>query len=159
MVRKLFLGCMLMLFCMPLSVLAETLNTAVVFEANQTLLPENFLVYTNGTDVINHSLKGFAEKTLPTNNDYKDKPGCYIACYSHNKATSVYGVGKDIYVQGQVRVPGQYSERICIPNGYERKDISKETAFNRLCSAKIRACSGIQCWAGGDTGGWFGIEQ
>ncbi|MGD9592169.1 MAG: hypothetical protein AB7V32_06580, partial [Candidatus Berkiella sp.] len=60
---------------------------------------------------------------------------------------------------GQIRVPGKYHQRICVPAGYEDKDISAATEFNSLCAKHLPlACPGSICWAGGDTGGWFGIQ-
>lgn len=126
--------------------------------ATQALLPADFPVYTDGKTVINHPMPGFAKKTLPTNNDFIQTPGCYVACYSHNNTGSaVYPVSQDIYAYGQVRVPGSYEGRICKPTGYENIDISGDPAFKTLCATKISTCQANQCWAGGDTGGWFGL--
>lgn len=126
-------------------------------QPDQILLPDNFSVYTNGSAVINHPMEGFQKKTLPTNNDYKQSPGCYIACYSDDKNNGIYPVGKDVYVNGQVRVAGAYQGTMCIPTGYENKDLSKEDSLKVQC-AKISTCTSNQCWAGGDTGGWYGIQ-
>ncbi len=59
---------------------------------------------------------------------------------------------------GQVRVKGQYVARICQPEGYQGKDISAAPMFKMLCSKSIPSCAAGDCWAGGDTGGWFGIQ-
>lgn len=141
----------------PQTLPLTTINPSSASSPNNTLLPDNFNVYTNGTAVINHPAAGFNQVALPTNNDYKDNPGCYVACYSRDKASGVYTVGNNIYVNGQVRVAGSYKGRICTPTGYETKDISQEDSFHVLC-AKISTCTNNQCWAGGDTGGWFGIQ-
>lgn len=60
---------------------------------------------------------------------------------------------------GQVRVKGKYSKRVCLPHGYESKDISALQKFKSLCNANIPKCKEKGCWAGGDTGGWFGIQS
>ncbi len=69
--------------------------------------------------MVNVSYPGFEERTLPTVNKFIGYPGCYVAAYSRRKEKRVYSVGGDIYVMGQVRVPGSYQERICLPVGYE----------------------------------------
>ena len=70
----------------------------------------------------------------------------------------VYAVGPDIYVMGQIRVKGQYSNRICQPAGFINTDISTVASFKQLCAEKIATCVDNSCWVGGDTGGWFGIQ-
>lgn len=126
-------------------------------DINQVLLPSPFPVYVDGTTVVNHPVTGFKKKNLPTNNDYKGNPGCYIACYSHKKKHAIYAAGQDIYVMGQIRVPGKYEGRTCIPKHFKEKDIGGEKQLKRLCKKKIKSC-GKRCWAGGDTGGWFGVQ-
>ena len=42
-----------------------------------------------------------------------------------------------IYVMGQVRVPGSYSGRICLPKNYEEADISAEPEFEKLCARSL----------------------
>jgi len=81
-----------------------------------------------------------------------------IACYSHSEAGSSYSVGKDIYVMGIVSsLKGRYIGRIFQPEGYEGKDISAEQTFKELCNARFPSCKN-GCWAGGDTGGFFGYK-
>lgn len=120
------------------------------------LLPENFAVYVNGYTVINHPARGFQRKVLPTVNDFRGTPGCYVACYSHDEQRGVYPVSNSIFVMGQVRVPGRYEARVCLPDRYGRSDISAAQGIKELCKASIPDC-GTGCWGGGDTGGWFGI--
>ena len=117
------------------------------------LLPEDFTVYVRGTIVVNHPVPGFEPRRLPTANVYQGEPGCYMACYSHVAQGAVYSVGGDIYVMGQVRVPGQYEGRICRPTGAS----SSASQIAALCGRWISTC-GDRCWGGGDTGGWFGIQ-
>lgn len=127
-------------------------------DVTQALLPESFAIYTDGTTVINHPAPGFAEAFLPTNNLYKGTPGCYIACYSHQSEKAVYSVGDHVYVLGQVRIAGKYNGRICEPTNFAGKDISGDATFKTICNEKVPACEGNHCWAGGDTGGWFGVQ-
>lgn len=126
-------------------------------DPNQMLLPSPLPLYTQNGVVVNHPYPGFSPVQLPTNNDYTASPGCYIACYSHDAQQSIYRAGNNIYVNGQVRVAGDYNNRICIPTGYVNEDISKAVKFKQLCGARIKSCANNGCWAGGDTGGWFGI--
>ncbi|ASQ46148.1 hypothetical protein [Legionella clemsonensis] len=124
---------------------------------NTQLLPSPLPVFVLGNSgVVNHPYPGSKRALLPTDNSYTDAPGCYIACYSHVKG--IYPVSPSIYVMGQIRVKGQYQGRICQPEGYLNKDISAVNQFKQLCSQKIPGCKNIECWAGGDTGGWFGIQ-
>ncbi len=124
----------------------------------EILLPEAFPVYVNEMVVINHPEVNFIEKVLPTINLYKGTPGCYIACYSHQEQNSVFPVGDQIYVMGQVRIAGKYAVRNCEPTNFAGKDISANDIFKAICNEKIKACEGAHCWAGGDTGGWLGIQ-
>lgn len=126
-------------------------------EANKTLLPSPFPIYiVGGAGVINHPYPGGVRAFLPTDNSYTMSPGCYIACYSHQ--SGVYAVSSDISVIGQIRVKGEYNERICQPDSYKGKDISTVDKFKILCSEKFKPCKHNKCWAGGDTGGWLGIQ-
>jgi len=124
--------------------------------SDSRMLPEDFRVYVRGNTVINHPLRGFDERVLPTVNDFRGAPGCYVACYSHDRAHGVYGVGGNTYVMGQVRVPGRYEGRVCRPDRFGHADISAASGIKELCKAGIPSC-GDNCWGGGDTGGWFGI--
>ncbi|KTD52345.1 hypothetical protein Lqui_1189 [Legionella quinlivanii] len=135
---------------------AEPLVLISTSDPNINLLPSPFPVYViEGQAVINHPSPGATKVDLPTDNSYTKQPGCYIACYSHRPG--VYAVSPTISVMGQIRVPGTYVARLCQPAGFENQDISKAEQFKQLCTSKISACKG-SCWAGGDTGGWFGIQ-
>jgi hypothetical protein len=120
------------------------------------MLPEDFRVYVGEGGVINHPVPSYQEHILPTVNRYRGKDGGYIAIYSHNASQGVYSVGEGIYVIGQIRLQGKYIGRIFHPTGYEGQDISAVEEFKRLADETFSACQG-DCWAGGDTGGWFGI--
>jgi len=124
---------------------------------NTSLLPSPFPVYViENYGVVNHPYPGAKEVFLPTDNTYKDSPGCYIACDSHKPG--VYSVSSDISVIGQIRVRGKYIIRTCQPEGYKNMDISKSDQLKQLCGVKFDVCNDKSCWAGGDTGGWFGIQ-
>jgi hypothetical protein len=132
------------------------LNAENPSSPNTMLLPSHYPVYfIENQRVINHPYKGATKSLFPTDNSYSNAPGCYIACYSHNHG--VYAVGPTIYVMGQIRVKGDYVNRICQPDGFLNQDISKANTFKQLCAEKISTCADNSCWAGGDTGGWFGI--
>jgi hypothetical protein len=120
-------------------------------------LPEQFHVYFKEDEgVANQPFTGAKELILPTNNSFKGTPGCYVACYSHNKAQSIYPVAKDIFVMGQFRIEGSYEQRFCLPKGYEEKDISAENHFKQECEKFFPSqCKNLSCWVGGDTGGWL----
>ncbi|MHC5723142.1 MAG: hypothetical protein ACYT04_36310 [Nostoc sp.] len=120
------------------------------------ILPEDFRVYVGEAGVINHPVPGYQEKILPTVNRYQGKDGGYIAIYSHNSVSGVYSVGGGIYVIGQIRLKGKYIGRIFHPAGYEGQEISAAEEFKQLADETFESCQG-DCWAGGDTGGWFGI--
>ena len=127
-------------------------------EPNKAILPANFKVYVKDNVVVNVSYPGFEERTLPTVNKFIGYPGCYVAAYSRRKEKSVYSVGGGIYVMGQVRVRGSYQERICLPVGYENADISADPQFKLMIAKVLPSACKEGCWAGGDTGGWFGVE-
>lgn len=133
--------------------------TGLLPDPTQIILPESFVVYVNGTTVLDHPEVNFTEKALPTTNLYKGIPGCYIACYSQQEQNAVYPVGNRIYLMGQVRIAGKYAGRHCEPTNFAGKDISANDIFKTICNEKIKACEGAHCWAGGDTGGWFGIQE
>ncbi len=119
-------------------------------------LPEDFKVYVGEGSVINHPVPGYQERILPTINRYQGNDGGYIAIYSRNASQGVYSVGGGIYVIGQIRLQGKYIGRIFHPLGYEEQDIRALEEFKRLADENFSVCQG-GCWAGGDTGGWFGI--
>ena len=122
------------------------------------LLPSNFHVYVfDGGSVVNWPAPGTHPVALPTRNLYRGPHGGYVACYSHRAKGSAYPVGGDIYVVGQMRLRGDYDGRVFRPRGYVGKDISAIAKFKQLCGQALAAC-GNACWAGGDTGGWFGIQ-
>jgi C1A family cysteine protease len=124
-----------------------------------SFLPEDLKVYVGPNDiVVNWPMNGYEERLLPTVNNYTEPDGGYIACYSRNKEGGVYSVGDGIYVMGQIRIQGQYINRIFHPQGYENQDISAIQKFKDLCNQTFPACKGGG-WAGGDTSGWFGLRS
>ena len=145
------------IFC--LITLSILLSSSLSAESPEnTLLPNPFQVY---IDNIGHvqafAAPGFTEKNLPTINEYLENPGCYIACYSHSSQLGIYPVTNDIFVVGQIRLSGKYQGSICLPKGHEKSDISADLKFKELCSQKFN-CKDNSCWAGGETGKWFGLK-
>ncbi|MBD2485569.1 hypothetical protein [Planktothrix sp. FACHB-1365] len=118
-------------------------------------LPENFRIFMNHQGIYGTSRSEGLEaesRILPTVNQYKGADGGYVAFYSRDPANAVYSVGGGIYVLGQIRLKGRYIGRIFHPEGYLNQDISAVPEFKALC----RKTFGVEGWAGGDTGGWFG---
>lgn len=144
-------------------VAARPMTLVSAANPNRMVLPENYRVYVLGKTVLNHPapgpFPGFQAKVLPTVNFYKGDPGCYIVCYSHNATNGIYPVTNTIFVNGQIRVPGYYQGRVCQPYRYVNQDISKANALKYLCQKYIPSCQQGNCWAGGDSGGWFGIQR
>lgn len=135
-------------------VVEETTNSEEnIFWYDKHFLPDNYNVYSDGKSmIVNQPYPGLKKRILKNDNSFKGIPGCYIACYSRDKANSVYPVGGDIYVMGQIRVPGNYINRICQPQGYVNKDISAEQYFKTMCFKSHKNCkTESSCWAGGDT--------
>lgn len=130
---------------------------AVRSQMTNYFLPEDFKVYVSDQGVVNWPAPEYTEKILPTVNKYMKQDGGYIACYSRNEEGSIYSVGGGIYVMGQIRLQGRYIGRIFHPKGFENKDISAAQEFKDLCNQTFPTARGGG-WAGGDTGGWFGIE-
>ena len=118
------------------------------------LLPEDYKIYVKGESLISYPEPEYEKKPLPTVNLYGGKDGGYIACYSRDREKSVCHVGGGIHLIGQIRLQGQYKERIFEPKGYEGKDISAVQKFKDLCHLCFPDVKG-DIWAGGDTGGWF----
>jgi len=118
-------------------------------------LPEDFRVFTSDSGIVGIASgggQGVEPRILPTINQYKGADGGYVAFYSRDPAKAVYSVGGGIYVLGQIRLKGRYIGRIFHPEGYLNQDISAVPEFKALC----RTMFGVEGWAGGDTGGWFG---
>jgi len=131
-------------------------QTVVIPSPNKQMLSNPFSVYSNGKIVINHPAPGFNQINIPVDNSFSQNPGCYIMCYSHQKG--LYSVGNNIYAQGMIRLSGIYDQKgVCQPSGYENQDISAMEKFKTLCNQHIKTCQG-GCWAGGATGGWYGMQ-
>lgn len=67
-----------------------------------------------------------------------------IACYTHD--------GDEIVVAGYYKTKGYYEGRIARPDGYTG-DISLPTSKYSKRAKKV--CGLQDCWAGGDTGGFY----
>ena len=122
---------------------------------NETLLPDNFLVYIHETHISRMPEPGYLEKQLPTINLFKGNPGCYLACYSHNPSAGIFPTGENTYLMGQVRVAGKYQGNTCEPMNFSGQDIRTLATFKALCALQIQNCKENQCWADGETGLWF----
>lgn len=124
-------------------------------------LPDDIKVYYSQKVGLTHkAYKGAKADVLPVNNDYKDSPGCYIACYSNHSDTAAkkgaYPVEGKTFVMGQVRVKGHYQGGICIPTGYENKSIHSSKEMKEVCEKSFPAmCEKGTCWANGKTSHWF----
>lgn len=119
------------------------------------LLSDDFSICVHeDRSVLNNPTEGFKQRLLPTLNHYLGEDGGYVAFYSRDRDSGVYPVSKDIFVVGQIRLKGRYIGRIFHPEGYEGKDLSAAIEFKQMC----REAFGVEGWAGGDTGGWFGLE-
>lgn len=116
-------------------------------------LPDPFSLYYKDNKASNEITADAVRVSLPTNNDFSITIGCYIVCYSHQGG--VYTIGDGINVVGQVRVNGRYDDNyICQPKRNTDDDLSHSELYQDLCNKSFKDCSG-NCWAGGDSGGWF----
>lgn len=124
-------------------------------------LPDDIKVYySEKVGLSRTAVKGAKADVLPTNNDYKESPGCYIACYSKTSHIAsklgAYPVDTKTYIMGQVRVKGRYHNGLCVPTGYESKDIRTSKTMKETCEKSFPAmCEKGSCWANGTTSHWF----
>ena len=119
----------------------------------------DFTIFEIEGSIINNYVEGANALTLPTAfAPYSGLQGCYVACYSVDDTDAVYPMGPDIFVKGQVRVEGRYEANICRPLGDEEADISAIQKYKDYCAEYIPSCASGNCWGGGDTGGWFGLQ-
>lgn len=148
----------IMLIGFPLAINATAIDSSMLERsADKTILPSPYIVYfIENYGVVNHSYPGAEQKMLPTDNSYSGTPGCYLACYSHGQG--IYPIDKNTQVMGQFRVEGSYVGRVCQPKGYGNNNLNNIELFKQLCAQKIGTCKTENCWAAGDTGGWFGIK-
>ncbi len=144
-----------MAMLLPLSSQAETMRP------DDMRLPDDIKVYYSKKVGLTHkAYKGAKADVLPINNDYKDSPGCYIACYSNHGELAAkrgaYPVEGKTFVMGQVRVKGHYHSGICIPTGYEHKSVHTSKEMKEACEKSFPAmCEKGSCWANGKTSHWF----
>lgn len=121
---------------------------------NSLLSNDSHIYVHEDGNVLNEPAEGFEQYTLPTLNHYLGEDGGYVAFYTRDEARGIYSIGDGIFVVGLIRLKGRYIGRIFHPEGYEGKDISAAAEFKQMC----REAFGVEGWAGGDTGGWFGLE-
>jgi hypothetical protein len=122
-------------------------------------LPEKFTLFLFKDNISTVESPGSMITSLAVNNDKMINPGCYIACYRHDYGD--YTLDQKNYVVGLVRVWGSYnlSTQVCVPHETRNKDISKIKQYTDECTNSFSTCSKEECWAGGDTGGWFKFEK
>lgn len=77
-----------------------------------------------------------------------------IACYTNGPGGSFPVVG---FIDD---IPGHYEGRIFKPKGYEIDDLGESPQLKALCHEHMpEACPNeTTCWAGGDTGGYYGFQ-
>lgn len=124
---------------------------------NQTILPDDMKVYYNSEmGLSTKSFQGGKEKNIPTSNEFKDVPGCYVACLSNDAKNGAYPMGEKAYVAGQIRVKGRYADGYCIPAGFEDKDARTSKEFKDKCQEAFpERCSNGTCFVGTNTSAWF----
>lgn len=131
-------------------------SSAFAEMTHETLLPEEFTVYYHSEKGV--STKPFKEaetKKILTNNDYKDAPGCYILCLSKNKHPATYAIDTDVYIMGQIRVPGCYDSGLCLAKDYEEQSLAELKIFKEKCEKAFpQHCEKESCWASPCSGGW-----
>lgn len=132
-------------------------NVMAELPTNQTILPDQIKVYYNpNIGVSQKAYKGGTEKIIPTLNDFKETPGCYLSCFSRSSKDAIYPVDTNVYLMGQIRVQGHYTNGLCLPKGFESQDIRAAKEFKQKCEdAFPERCEKESCWASGRTGGWF----
>ncbi len=147
--KRSLLNCLLLVSFLPFSAFAET--------ADKTMLPDIFKVYVN--EKVGFSRKSFdgaKQVVLSINNDFKENPGCYVACYSKNAKLASYKLYENTYMMGQVRVKGNYHDAMCIPTGFDSKDLSSAKEMKELCEKAFPVmCEKGACWADGKTSNWM----
>ena len=124
---------------------------------NKMVLPDDFKIYqSEKVGLSTKSFKGSTERTVPTDNEYKEAPGCYIACHSKHSKDAAYHIIDNVYMMGQIRVPGQYSDGYCVPKGLEHAKLTSSKDLKEKCTKSFPTqCENDSCWADGQTGNLF----
>jgi hypothetical protein len=134
-------------------------NRNQVIDPSSRLLPTNLRIYLlqGGGATINKEGSTGEERLLPTVNSWwLANPGCYIACTTSDETQSVYPLGNGTYVVGQIRVPGQYKDGLCVPRLKKDEDLGSSKGYKYLCNVKFNVpCKEESCWAEAKTGQWF----
>jgi hypothetical protein len=120
------------------------------------MLPDQFKVYYNDKmGFSTKSFKGSQEKIIPTNNEYREQPGCYLACVSKSSKDAAFHVLDNVYMMGQMRVKGRYMNGMCIPAGYESKDARNSKELKDQCQKAFpEKCDKGSCFIETRTGSW-----
>lgn len=75
---------------------------------------------------------------------------CVVACYKNSNNKTM--------VAGYYLSNGSYDkDGICLPDDYKGDISIKNSKYSQRCSNLIN-CHDQQCWAGGDTGGFYRVE-
>jgi hypothetical protein len=122
-----------------------------------TVLPEEFKVYyKENVGISRKAFKGSTEKTIPTKNEFKENPGCYLSCVSKDQKEGQYVFWDNQYIVGQVRVKGNYANGMCLPSGFENKDIRQAKELKAKCEETFpEKCTQGSCGVNGYTANWF----
>ena len=78
----------------------------------------------------------------------KLKEQCAVACYTD--------INNQYVVAGYYATDGIYTGRICRPDGFMGDISPKDSTYSAKCSSTVEYCKTNVCWAGGDTGGFYG---
>ncbi len=73
---------------------------------------------------------------------------CAIACYTN--------LNNEYAVAGYYATDGKYTGRVCRPGGFMGDISPKNSTYSQKCSVEVEYCKTNICWAGGDTGGFYG---
>ncbi|MGD9591895.1 MAG: hypothetical protein AB7V32_05200 [Candidatus Berkiella sp.] len=140
--------------CLLLSLLPVAANAVT---PSKTLLPDVFEVYVSeDAGVSTKAFNGAKKVVLPTNNEVKEDPGCYVACYSKNAKNAAFKMYENTYIVGQIRVKGNYHDAMCQPTGFDGKDLSTAKEMKTLCEKAFPTmCEKESCWADGKTSTWI----
>lgn len=132
------------------------ISTSIMANPSKTL-PEEFKVYyKSDMGYSTKPFKGSTEATVLTNNESQDAPYCYLSCFSKNSKEAAYKYDNNSFVMGQIKIKGEYHNGLCIPKGFEDKDLRVSKEISQQCEyAFPERCEKQSCWASGHTNNWY----